>query len=766
MFGIPCFLIRPLVSVLLISSAFSLVAAEKTAEKVCFAPETPQQRKAESEGDSSQLALDITRQSVVIEANSMKMAQDGSASFHGQVNLTYGDSQISANTATTDRDKNKIIARGGIQFDSDVVEVTSRNVEADMTLKSLEFVESNYRFKQTPGHGSAKSLKVSDTDQGVTLSEATYTSCPPSDEPEWQLRSSEIFLSAETERGEAWHSRVEVLGVPVLYLPYVSFPLSEKRASGFLMPEIGSSSQNGADILIPYYWNLAPNYDATTELRMMTNRGLMLNNEARYMGSQGTGMVTFHWLNNDKSFNGDARNAMQLMYNGQAWDDWQAYLNINNFSDDSFVSDFGFLSYNRVDTHIESVLSLYQQQKDWSVEINVRQFEVFGDHLKPYRALPEVKFEYFPELAWPHVSARLPAELVYFDTNEEQRGSALRVHTEPTMRWHKYEPAWELSAETSVLATAYYQERLQENKHDTITRVLPRVRLNGQLFLEKPISWFGKPMTQTLEPRVQYLWVPQHDQDDIRFYDSTLLQDDFHGLFRVNRYSGVDRILEANQLTIGATSRLINDRNQEKLEFSIGQILFFNEPKGNIVDENEELARGESAVAMDLSADIRNTWFLHYGLQYDTQLEQTKKSQLTIDYRRDDGHFVQLSHRYAPNISNNKINMAGALGQWTIDQNWQVFASYYHDLTLSRNLESRLGFQYQSCCWGIQFSWQSSLLSELEADSLAQDEFSDEYDRGFMLRFTAGFGGNSRSNQQSLLQDGTFGYRRPYFLNQ
>ncbi|WP_111980301.1 LPS-assembly protein LptD [Algibacillus agarilyticus] len=727
--------------------AFSVPAANDTAQEKAIV---------------KSLSLD----SLVIEADSMTMQADGGAEFTGQVEVIQGGQKITANKASTSENRDVFVADGGVEFIGSNVKVNSESVTADMLNKSLIFTNSRYVLAQNVGHGNATELNVSESAKGVTLLDATFTTCPDHKNPEWELEASEIFLSADDERGEAWHSRFNVMGVPVLYIPYVSFPLTDKRKSGFLLPSIGSSSQHGLDIEQPYYWNIAPNIDATTSVRLMTNRGAMLKAEGRYLHQSGKSDLNVEWLGNDNdSRYNDSRSAVAFNYQGQAFGDWHTYVDLHSFSDDRYLSDFGFKNLNRVDTHVESIVSLYQLQKDWSLLVNVRQFEVFGDHLRPFRTLPEVKFEYFPALNIQNTSLSIPAEFAYFDTAEETRANAYRLHTQPTLKWQLNRPAWELGAEGSILATAYRQQTLDRSEYKNITRVLPRVRLNGRVIFERPLDWFGKPMTQTFEPKMQYLWVPEHDQSDIRFYDSTLLQDDFHGLFRVSRYSGVDRILEANQVTLGASSRLINDRNQEKLQVSIGQIFYLDDPKIEIVDEEDGQTRGKSAVAFDLAADIRKRWFLHYGLQYDTELKHTNKSQFTLDYRLDEGHFVQFSHRYARRVSDSRINMTGILAQWEVNKNWQLFSSYYHDFALSRNLESKIGVQYQSCCWGIQFSWQSRLLSDIETDDSNSTLLNNEYDRGFLLRFSTGLGSQSDSTT-NLLQDGTFGYRRPYFLNQ
>ncbi|WP_237742312.1 LPS-assembly protein LptD [Gayadomonas joobiniege] len=712
-----------------------------------------------------------------ILSDSTEVGVDQPARFRGRVSIINGENRITADSAQISANRDTLTAQGGIEFITPNVTVKSDSLDANMVNKVLQLHNSNYQLDNFMGHGSAETFKVDQIKRQVSLADASFTNCPPQNRPDWQIKSTEIRLDIEEEWGQAWHSRIEVFEVPILYLPYLSFPLSDKRKSGFLYPSISTSSQRGLDISVPYYWNIKENLDATLTTRTMTDRGVQLGSEVRYLGQAYNGELYLEWMPHDRQFasltdgSSAQRSAMTWQHQNYFANDWLFDADLTFVSDDSYVSDLEFRDINSVDTYVERELNLQKIAKDWTLDISIRDFEVFGQHVKPYRTLPEVRYWYGGMAQASGWSFEMPVEFAWFQARDTSLPEAIRSHIEPELSWSIYQPAWDFRAETSLPATYYRQEQMQDGEvlkdnYQTITRVLPRFRMNGRLVFERPLDWFGNMMVQTLEPRAQYLYVPYRDQSDIGLYDTALLQDDYLGLFRENRFSGLDRIPESNQITLGVTTRLLNDESREKLRLSVGQILFLTESRTDFVDYRETTERGESALAAELDFDIRKTWFLHYGLQYDTENQETSKSQLTIDYYVDDAHIVQLGHRYVRDVSGNQIQQVNLTSLWQLNSQWRGYASYHYDLELDRTVESRIGLLYESCCWQLSFGWQSKIKSDLTADDSQSSVATEQRDSGMLLSFTIrGFGANSTQSAK-ILDGGIFGYRKPYFLNQ
>lgn len=702
-------------------------------------------------------------EAVVIEADTTELDENGNARFTGQVNIFQGINQIQADVANIERGSENLKADGDIQFSNASVLVTSSALNADKAQSRLQLESAQYQLLQLDGHGAANLIELNEADNQILLNQASFSSCPDLESPDWRLNSSEINLDLKNQWGTAWHSTFEVAGQPVMYLPYLAFPLDDSRKSGLLLPEMGSSESNGLDYYQPYYINIAPNMDATIGARLISKRGTQYRGEFRYLTQTSNGRFYGEWLGNDDESNiSENRSSFSFFHQGKVWRDWSIRTDSSFIGDDNYINELGYQNFNRSDTHIERYISLYQEQTDWFVNVSIRDFEVFGDHLKPYRTLPEIEAAYYPESGIDSLDLSLPLQMAWFQSSDEVLEDALRFHLEPTATWIWSQPAWEVQLESSMLATVYQENAFGQNESNERVRTMPRARANAHFVFEKPIDWFGNDMTQTLEPRVQYLWVPYRDQSEIQLYDSVLLQDDYWGLFRANRFSSVDRIPEANQLTLGVTNRMINNRNQQKAQLSIGQIFYFTESRTDLVQSDQE--RGESALALDIDLDIRNRWFFHYGLQQDMELDRENKSQLTVDYRDDDDTTVQVSKRFVRDVSGNKIDLLGFNASWKLDSDYQFYASHYIDRDKARGVESRLGFVYKSCCWSIQLGWQAKLLTDFDTNDSA---LLGRRDTGFVLRFSLGnFGGGRFGSSEQLLQQGIFGYRKPYYLNQ
>lgn len=723
---------------------------------------------------------EVNENALMIVSDKTEVGRDSSAKFYGEVSIVQGQNSITADSAQISNDRNKMTAAGGIIFSSGDTKVYSESLQAELDESAIQLNNSKYQLANFTGHGKAETFRVDQKNATIELVNADFTNCPPQNAPDWQLISNRIKLSVNDEWGEAWGSRVEIFEVPVIYLPYLSFPLSDKRKTGWLYPSISTSSQRGVDASVPYYWNMAENFDLTLTPRVMTDRGAQLGGEFRYLQPNYQGQLYVEWMPHDRAFrpdnitdsgNNQSRMAMRWQNSLDIFQSWKSDLDIMLLSDDGYISDLGFLDYSEVDTHVERYLSLYQQQEDWSFDLTVRDFEVFGEHSRPYRTLPEMQFWYGGLIDDENWSFDLPAEFAWFQSDEADLTEAFRLHTEPKLTWSMYRPAWEILAQGSLASTVYLQEKtingeLQEGDFQQIDRVLPRFRVNGRIILERPIDWFGSAMKQTLEPRAQYLRVPYTDQSEIGLYDTALLQDDYLGLFRESRFSGIDRIPEANQVTLGMTTRLFSDQSREKFRLSVGQIFYLKESRTDFVDFKQTTEKGESALALEVDFDIRKVWFLHYGLQFDTQQGTTRKSQLTLDYHRNDDHLVQFSHRFVKDISGNPIQQVGVSSLWEISPQWQTFASMHQDLELDRTVEARFGLLYESCCWQLQLGWQTRVKTNLAAIDSQTSVATDERDSGLMLTFTIkGFGSN-KSQALGVLNSGIFGYRTPNFLNQ
>jgi LPS-assembly protein len=703
-------------------------------------------------------SLLTTNKQVRVSSDVAQMIQNSSALFNGNVTITSPNSMINADVAQIDNNGKQVTASGDVLYRDQTLQVESQGVELNSDLKLLQMQDTEYQFKGISGRGSADLLSLSG-EQGLRLEQVSFTTCPKGGE-DWKMFASEIVIDKDSPFGEAYNTKFYVGGVPVFWLPYFAFPVTAERQSGLLFPNIGSSSRTGAEYEQPLYWNIAPNYDATISPRLMTNRGIQLKTEFRYLFSQSQGEVQLEYLSKDiDTETQNARYFYRYLHQGKISEKWNLNIDFSGISDDNYIVDLGSEYYNRADTHLyrQVGISYYSPSLDFS--LNFRDFEVVGDHPDVYRALPEMKLNYATDLT-EYVDFTLASEAAYFENILDSKPNAFRVHIEPSLSL-PYQRAWgELLAEVSLLQT-YYEQELSEGSlgelDESVSRTVGQGRLYGSLIFEKEELILDNEYSLTIEPKVQYLYTSFKDQDNIGLYDTTPLLTTFNNLFRGQEFTGLDRINDNNQFTLGATARLVDQQNREKLVLSVGQIFYLRDSK--LISSAREDKR--SALAAEFDWQVNQRWFLHSDIQVATQTQKVERSSIATEYRIDDNKLIQMNHRYIRDLSGEEINQFGVTASWPINQNWHWVGRWYRDAQRSRTTESFTGIQYESCCWALRVTYQRSLSNRFDATGLRT---TDEFDSGMALQFIIKGIGSRRSNSD-ILEQGMFGYRQPYVLN-
>jgi LPS-assembly protein len=703
-------------------------------------------------------ALLTTDNKIRVSSDAAQMIQNRSALFNGNVTIASPNSMINANVAQIDDNGKQVTASGDVLYRDQALQVESQGVELNSDLQLLQMQDTEYQFKDIAGRGSADLLSLSG-EQGLRLEQVSFTTCPKGGE-DWKMFASEIVIGKDSPFGEAYNTNFYVGGVPVFWLPYFAFPVTAGRQSGLLFPNIGSSSRTGVEYEQPLYWNIAPNYDATISPRLMTNRGIQLKTEFRYLFSQSQGEVQLEYLPKDiDTDTQDERYFYRYLHQGKISDNWNVNIDFSGISDDNYIVDLGSDYYNRADTHLyrQAGVSYYSSNLDFS--LNFRDFEVVGDHPDVYRALPEMKLNYNTDLGQ-YVDFTLASEAAYFENSLDSKPNAFRVHIEPSLSL-PYQRAWgELLAEVSLLQTYYEQELPQETAarlDASVSRTVGQGRLYGSLIFEKEDLVLDRKYLFTIEPKAQYLYTSFEEQNNIGLYDTTPLLTTFNNLFRGQEFTGLDRINDNNQITLGATARLVDQQNREKLTLSIGQIFHLQDSKlvSSVRKDNR------SALAAEFDWQVNQRWFLHSDIQIATQTQKVERSSVATEYRIDDNKLIQVNHRYIRDLSGEEINQFGVTASWPINQKWHWVGRVYRDANLSRTTESFTGIQYESCCWALRVTYQRSLSNRFDATGLRT---TDEFESGIALQFIIKGIGSRRSNSD-ILEQGMFGYRQPYVLN-
>ncbi|MBV7388299.1 LPS assembly protein LptD [Pasteurellaceae bacterium TAE3-ERU1] len=735
---------------------------------------------------------------VYIEADRGEMKNATQATYSGDVQIQQGNRTLHSEHAqiTTEKRGDKAqryaFVNGALRYQDDMIALKGRDAKIDLNSKDSDIRNLDYQFVDRQGRGSAEQAEM----QGRyrTLRNATFTSCLPDDNA-WSIEANEIRQDLQEEVAEMWGARFRILGVPVLYTPYWQFPLGDRRRSGLLMPDFGSSSRDGLSWGQPIYWNIAPNYDATITPKYMSKRGLQLLGEFRYLTTLGLGKIAGEYLAKDrlKDYIGEnkSRHLFYWQHSAQLPHDWRLAVDFTRVSDKRYFSDFTSQYGSSTDGYATQQFKLSYYQPNYNLTISGRQFQVFDiAQIGPYRALPQVDFHYYSDDLNPWgVNYALFAQAVHFDNDSKRMPSAWRFHLEPELNLPLSNQYASLNLQGKVYATHYVQKQGKGANafevQSAVTRVLPQFKADLETVLLTNKTLF-KDYSQTIEPRVQYLYRPYKNQSNIGAkglnssflglgYDSALLQQDYFSMFRDRRYSGLDRIASANQVTLGGTTRLFDNQAQERFNLSLGQIYYLRDSKVDESAVNSTSGHSSSSWALESNWKINPHWDWRGSYQYDTTLSETSLANMALEYNPSGNNLVQLSYRYASknyidqnllngiNRYNQDIKQVGATFAWDVSDNWAVVGRYYHDVALGKPVEQYAGIQYNTCCWNVTFSARRYLTSSTHTTRNSDKEVF--YDNAFGINFQIqGLGTNYNSDLRKMLSKGMLPYVKPFSL--
>ncbi|CAA0256391.1 LPS assembly protein LptD [Escherichia coli] len=686
---------------------------------------------------------------VTINADHAKGDYPDDAVFTGSVDIMQGNSRLQADEVQLHQKEapgqpepvRTVDALGNVHYDDNQVILKGPKGWANLNTKDTNVWEGDYQMVGRQGRGKADLMKQRGENRYTILDNGSFTSCLPGSDT-WSVVGSEIIHDREEQVAEIWNARFKVGPVPIFYSPYLQLPVGDKRRSGFLIPNAKYTTTNYFEFYLPYYWNIAPNMDATITPHYMHRRGnIMWENEFRYLTQAGAGLMELDYLPSDKVYEDehpeDSNSRRWLFYwqhSGVMDQVWRFNIDYTKVSDPTYFNDFDNKYGSSTDGYATQKFSVGYAVQNFDATLSTKQFQVFDDTSgNSYAAEPQLDVNYYHNDLGPF-DTRVYGQAVHFVNTNSNMPEATRVHLEPTINLPLSNTWGSINTEAKLLATHYQQTNLdwynsnpQNNKlADSVNRVMPQFKVDGKMVFERDMEMLAPGYTQTLEPRAQYLYVPYRDQSDIYNYDSSLLQSDYSGLFRDRTYGGLDRIASANQVTTGVTSRIYDDAAVERFNISVGQIYYFTESRtgdDNITWENDDKT-GSLVWAGDTYWRISERWGLRGGIQYDTRLDNVATSNSSIEYRRDEDRLVQLNYRYAspeyiqatlPKYYStaeqykNGISQVGAVASWPIADRWSIVGAYYYDTNANKQADSMLGVQYSSCCYAIRVGYERKL---------------------------------------------------------
>ncbi|PJE78716.1 LPS-assembly protein LptD [invertebrate metagenome] len=788
---------------------------------------------------------------IVAESDESTYQDESLATFTGNVLVRKGSRQLQSDRVTFDKLKNYATFEGNVVYREKGVLLTSDKGAAQVdsgwaTMDNLHYVLHDARVR-----GEAGSM-VRNEDTSLDLANAMYTSCPPGDGG-WRLQAEKVNLDPVTGFGSARNTTIWVEGIPVLYTPYLYFPIDDRRQTGFLYPSFSFSSDNGTSLSLPYYWNLAPNYDVTITPNYMSKRGLLLENEFRYLTEKQKGELGIAGLSGDKlrdenPYYNENRWLLNWRHSLQMTPRWNMDIDYANASDKDYFRDFGsqlgVTSEGPLNQTIATHYMGRDEAYDWQFSLAANQYKNMSrTDDDPYNQLPhmELKGQW---LASEFLNIGYVADYSRFeradDWNYVREVDDDRFDPKYNVKRSIYDDGYGLSkaegqrayAETGIsydmrssygfikpaakirhvqyrldnlekdevikdLSYAYRSSFKANDYTETPSTTVPVVSLDSGLYLERQLSLGGSSFTHTFEPRAKYLYVPYVKGQEMNpIFDTAELDFSYESLWRDNRFTGYDRLGDANQLSLGFSSRLLGDNGVEKLRFGIGQTVYFQDrkvyidpyqgsEKEHMDDEDvdleaqrkrlhEELEAPVSPLAAELvytinrSANLRQdvSWNTdrnrldNYGFYFRYHSDQDYRKVLNMGYRYrnqtdrfekdDDGdHIHDPTDPTGFKTTSNNLSLGDVSFAWPVTRNWSALGRWQYDLTNNRNFEVMSGMEYNSCCYQVRLLWRSWTDPD---DNLDHPSRKRGVFLQFVLRGLGGLGSGSADDYLSGIQ--------------
>lgn len=700
---------------------------------------------------------------IEVQAEDVHYDANGTSTLTGSVSIRQPGRRIDADNAELTQGRNQGKFSGNILIAEPGLLLTGDRAEFDFTTRLARIERTEYVSSAINAHGRADQI-IRDEKGLITIARGEYSTCAP-DDRSWHFVASDIRLNQESGRGEVRNALLHIRDVPVLYVPYFNFPIDDRRQSGILIPRFGNTNDGGFDLALPIYLNLAPNYDATLTPRLMTRRGTMLEGEFRYLLPWlGEGTLEGGYLPGDPLYSNLDRKSLAWQQHSQPRPDLELHTNVNYVSDSAYFIDLG-TDLNITNTAFqERSGELIYSNQPWTLVGRVQGYQTIDplipDIAKPYARLPQLLLVGNRQLArsW---QAAIASELTYFqrsiNDNSGPEVNGTRYRLDPALSYVLAAPWGHLTPGVKLRTLAYGLAGTgvaSDNARHTLS--VPTLSLDGGLVFEREHGGY----IQTLEPRAFYLYSPYQDQSDLPNFDTANTTFSYQQLFRDSRFSGGDRLDDANQLSLGLTSRIIGSSSGEEIvRASAGQIFYGRDRKVRL-DPSAPIATDKtSGLAAQLAAPIGRGWSGMADALWTSDLEHATQYSVNFNY------LPEARDRLA-NIGYNFRREDRILGQEALRQaslslvqpvgiNWQLLGLWQYDLRSREIQDSLLGLQYEACCWKVRL-FERRFLADPDDISPGARRLRSAFFIEVELKGLAGIS----SGVKNLLSNNMFGYNQ------
>ncbi|WP_213035074.1 LPS-assembly protein LptD [Candidatus Nitrotoga fabula] len=687
-----------------------------------------------AQGETLQLKLDRTFMNLpkssedtpaYVAAKQVEGQTKGKIVARGEVELRKRGQTVFADNVVYDQTSSDLIAQGNVRLEMQDIKMQGPHVKLNLDTNIGDITTPAFQFPAMNGRGRAENLHMAGKQQ-YSAKNVEFTTCSIEDE-DWLVKAGSLDIDNVRQEGLARNARVEFMGVPILYVPKMSFALSEQRKSGFLSPVYGNTRKSGNEISMPYYWNIAPNRDATITPRVMTKRGLQINNEFRYMGSAYGGEAHLDILPND-AMTDTTRYRTALKHFQNFGNGLVASANLNHVSDNNYFRDL---------TNTVSTTSMVNLVREgmlgysggwWNTAVRMQSYQTLQDPgapiIKPYQRLPQVTLGARRQLG--NADFGMIGEFTSFSHSSLVSGQRLVMY--PSISYPlSNSPSYFLTPKVGVHFTQYSLGSNYSGEGSTSpTRILPIVSLDSGLVLERDWKLGGKDYLQTLEPRVYFLHVPYKNQDMLPNFDTAQADFNFAQMFTESRFFGHDRVGDATSMTYALTSRLLSAKDgAERLRIALGQRFSFRTPQVNLIAP-ETATTNTSDILFAVMGQVTPALSLNGAYQYNPNEWRDERINLGLRYRPEAGKVLNLGYRF----TRNSLRQMDISTQWPLWKKWYAMGRWNYSLQDSRLLEMIAGLEYNEDCWAVRVvaqrfvtatnDYATGIFAQLELNGLAR----------------------------------------------
>ncbi|MDC1311079.1 LPS assembly protein LptD [Burkholderiales bacterium] len=629
-----------------------------------------------------------------VEADRLTGVRDEYMEAEGNAVIIRGDQEIRGNYLYYDQVNDEVTAKEDVSVKMPGVFISGDELKYSPSREIGEISAARYILSETGARGEATKL-IFQGPLRKTAINATYTSCDVNQEDVY-LKTDLLNLYQDKEYGVARNATVWFKGAPILYTPYISFPLTDKRKTGLLTPSYGQSVQNGFEVTVPMYLNIAPNFDSTVALRTMSERGGLLASHSRYLGKSFSGEFTYDYIGDDKKFGkeliqGESRSYYALSHRQRFGSQFSGHLNLQGISDDTYFKDLSSDLAKTSLVHLPREIGVTAGGTDWNGSARMIHYQTLNFAAPPVQLNPQINLGITPSFGYGFESE---STLQISNFDKQNQDGAFRTILYPGVRYVYENDYLTLSPKVGLHYTNY-----DLDTGVTEDRTLPVYSLRASLAFERDVSLGNADLTQTLVPQIFYVHVPFEDQSNLPLFDSGLSSFSLLQVFSENIFSGGDRINDADQLTVGLTSQFLDaESGVERFKITAAQRFHFDEELVVIKSTDAPRTGNRSDILLGGDGRINQSWSANTLLQYSGVLDEIISHDHRIQYKPEQGKVLSVGYRYTRDV-NEQFDLSG---QWPIKGNWSTAARWNYAKDSGKLIEGLLGLEYKVGCWAFR----------------------------------------------------------------